>query len=420
MILINDYQSRIINNNATNGFQKVYDLLTKNNKDENDKRLSIYEYQKLWVNVESLFLKPKQVQRRLENSESSKIKSELFKNKYLENENLSFDIKENISFELLFKIIRYKEHTSYIRNYENDFDNYYEKNEEPLAINAFIKEIQQLQKLLYLNDDTKKSEIASIKKKIELYLFLIYMILKNYPFYVTKRSHLEKYFMQLKQYKDWPVPIGSHGFNLYKLFISDLYLPGNTILQEVREKFFLDFIDPNKFLLISDDFLRYYFFYDNNMSSFYKSLIEDATDKNFNINAKELFSPGTKTLLFNIQEFKSKSDAKSIKEFNYLTIIHLIIFCCQQILSHNEKIKLNVFQRLCEQYFKSLPDYKNKDGFISDLVTKTKSEITKTKLEQKDDNIKSIYEKNISRNISNKSLLNSFFNILDEGLKTDY
>jgi hypothetical protein len=43
---------------------------------------------------------------------------------------------------------------------------------------------------LYLNDDTKKSEIASIKKKIELYLFLIYMILKNYPFYVPKRSYL--------------------------------------------------------------------------------------------------------------------------------------------------------------------------------------------------------------------------------------
>ena len=345
--------------------------------------------------------------------ELSKMKSELFKNKYLENENLSFDIKENTSLELLFKIIRYKEHTSYINNYENDFDNYYEKNEEPPAINALIKEIQSLQKLLYLNDDTKKSEIASIKKKIELYLFLIYMILKNYPFYVSKRSHLEKYFLQLKQYKDWSVPIGSHGFNLYKLFINDLYLPGNTILQEIREKYFLDFIDPNKFLLISDDFLRYYFFYDNINSSFYKSLIEDVSDKNFNISAKELFSPGTKSLLFNIQEFKSKVDAKSVKEFNHLTIIHLIIFCCQQILSHNEKIRLNIFQRLCEQYFKSIPDYKNKDGFILDLVSKTKSE-------PKEDNIINTYEKNISRNTSNKSLLNSFFNILDEGLKTDY
>ena len=397
----------------SNGFQKLYDLLTKKNKDENEKNLCITEYQNLWLNVKNIFFRQKFTQKRFENSELSKMKSELFKNKYLENENLSFDIKENTSLELLFKIIRHKEHTSYINNYENEFDNYYEKNEEPPAINALIKEIQSLQKLLYINDDTKKSEIASSKKKIELYLFLIYMILKNYPFYVPKRSYLEKYFLQLKQYKDWPVPIGNHGFNLYKLFINDLYLPGITILQEIREKYFLDFIDPNKFLLVSDDFLRYYFFYDNNNSSFYKTLIEDATDQNFNINAKELFSPGTKHSLFNIQEFKSKADAKSVKEFNYLTIIHLIIFCCQQILSHNEKIRLSIFQRLCEQYFKSIPDYKNKDGFILDLVTKTK-------IEPKEDNILNTYEKNISRNTSNKSLLNSFFNILDEGLKTDY
>ena len=406
----NDYQNRFVGNNTMDGLQKVYYLLTRNNKDENEKKLANTEYQNLWLNINSLFFKPKQVQKKLENNDSAKNRSELFKNKYLENENLLFDIKENINFELFFKIIRYKEHTSYISNYENDYDNYYEKNEEPPAINTFIKEIQQLQKHLYINDDTKKSESASIKKRIELYLFLIYMILKNYPFYVPKRSHLEKYFMQLKQYKDWPVPIGSHGFNLYKLFIQDLYLPGTTILEEIRDKYFLDFIDPNRFLLISDDFLRYYFLHDENNSSFCKLLLEDVPDKQMNINAKELFSQGTKEILFNTKEFKSKADAKSINEFNYLTIIHLIIFCCQQILSHKEKIRLNVFQRLCEQYFKSIPDYKNKDGFIVELLTKTKKEL-------KED---ITFEKNTSKNTSNKSLLNSFFNLIDEGLKTDY
>ena len=412
----NDYHNKFNNFNSnidSNGFQKLYDLLTKKIKNESEKKMCNTEYQNIWLNIKNVFFKKKQGPKRLENSEMSKIKSELFKNKYLENETLSFDLKENTSLELLFKIIRHKEHTSYINNYENDFDNYYEKNEEPPAINALINEIRDLQKLLYLNDDNKKSEIASIKKKIEFYLFLIYFILKNYPFYIPKRSYLEKYFLKLKQYKDWPVPIGSHGFNLYKLFIKDLYLPGNTILQEIREKYFLDFLDPNKFLLMRDDFVRYYFFYDNNNSSLYKTLIEDVTDRNFNISAKEIFSPGTKPLIFNMQEFKSKPDAKSVKEFNHLTIIHLIIFCCQQILSHDEKIRLNIFQRLCEQYFKSIPDYKNKDGFILDLVTKTK-------LEQKEENIINTYEKNIPRNTSNKSLLNSFFNILDEGLKTDY
>ena len=414
MMYKNDYTNRFNDfKNDSNGFQKLYDLLTKKNKDENEKKICKIEYQNIWMNLENTFFKQKQVQKRTENNDSGKVKLEIFNNKFIESENLYFDIKKHGGLELLFKIIRNKEHTSYINNYENEFENYYEKKEEPPAISALIKEIQNLQKLLYINDDSKKCECATYKKKIEFYLFLIYMILKNYPFYIPKRSYLEKYFLKLKQYKDWPIPIGSHGYNLYKLFINDLYLPGNTILQEIREKYFLDFIDPNKFLLISDDFLRYYFLYDNNTNSFYKSLFENAMDKNLNITAKELFSQGTKHLLFNIQEFKSKAEAKSIKEFNYLTIIHLIIFCCQQFLSHNEKISLRTFQRLCEQYFKSIPDYKNKDGFILDLVTKTK-------IEPKEDNIVNIYEKNISRNTSNKSLLNSFFNILDEGLKTDY
>ena len=156
MIFKNDIHNRFndFKNIDSNGFQKLYDLLTKKSKDETEKKMCITEYQNIWLNIKNIFFKPKAVQRRFDNSEQSKIKSELYKNKYLENENLSFDIKENTSLESLFKIIRYKEHTSYINNYESDFDNYYENNEEPPAINAFINEIQNLQKSLYLNDNT--------------------------------------------------------------------------------------------------------------------------------------------------------------------------------------------------------------------------------------------------------------------------
>ena len=87
------------------------------------------------------------------------------------------------------------------------------------------------------------------------------MILKNYPFYIPKRSYLEKYYLLLKKYKDWPDQIGVQGKRIYNLFINELYLPGITIFKEIRKKYCLDIIDPNKFMLISDDFLRYYFFY---------------------------------------------------------------------------------------------------------------------------------------------------------------
>ena len=33
--------------------------------------------------------------------------------------------------------------------------------------------------------------------------------------------------------------------------------PGITILNEIRNKYLLDIIDPNRFILVRDDFLRY-------------------------------------------------------------------------------------------------------------------------------------------------------------------
>ena len=396
------------NNIDSDDLENLYDLLKKKNKDESEKKLCIAEYQNLWLNIEDIFFSKNEKSNKQENIEISKVKIDINKNKYYENENVSLEIKENTNLELLFKIIRYKEITNYINYYDNDYDYYSNEDEEPPVINIIINEIYNLEKILNLD---KKAEKLNIKRKIQFYLFLIYMILKNYPFFIPKRCYLEKYFFKLKKYKDWPGQIGSQGKLLYHLFINELYLPGITIFQEIREKYFLDSIDPSKFLLISDDFLRYYFlFEDRNNSSTYKFLKDDVPNEELNISAKDIFSPASN--IFNTKEFKQKVDAKSLKEFNYLTVMHLIIFFCQQVLSHEEKLRLGIYQRLCEQYFKTIPDYKTKEGYI-DLLGKSKSD-------QKRENINSINDKNISRNTLNKSLLNSFLNILDSGLKTDY
>jgi len=156
-----------------------------------------------------------------------------------------------MSFETIFKIIRYQEATNFINSYDSEYDNYLNEEEESPVIKAFINEIQNLEKVL--NGD-KKSEKSISKKKIQLYLFIIYLILKNYPLYIPKRNYLEKYYLQLKKYNDWPDQIGVQGKKLYSLFINELYLPGITIFKEIRQKYFLNSVNPNKFLLISDDF----------------------------------------------------------------------------------------------------------------------------------------------------------------------
>ena len=140
------------------------------------------------------------------------------------------------------------------------------------------------------------------------------MILKNYPFYIPKRSFLEKYYLELKKYKDWPDQIGVQGKKLYKLFIDELYLPGITIFKEIRENYFLDSVEPTKFFLISDDFLRYYFFYDDKIdSSAYKFLKDDLSDDNFNINAKELLPPAS-----NVVTIRGNKSPAEKKTFNYI------------------------------------------------------------------------------------------------------
>ena len=388
--------------------ENLYNLLNKKQKDEYEKKLCNIEYQNIWENIGDICFK-KESPNKSENVESSKFKIDVTKNKYLENEKVNLSAKDDMSFETIFKLIRQQEITNFVNSYDNDYDTYLsDEEEEPPVIKTLINEIQKLEKIL---NGEKKTEKSLSKKKIQLYLFLIYMILKYYPFFVPKRSYLEKYYLQLKKYKDWPDQIGAQGKKLYSLFIDELYLPGITIFKEIREKYFLDLVDPNKFMLIRDDFLRYYFIFDDRIgSSTYKFLKEEVSEEKWSIIAKDLFSPASN--IINFKEIKTKADAKTLKIFNHLTIMHLIIFFSQQVLSHNEKISSNVYQRLCEQYFKTIPDFINKEGNF-DLQGKAKQD-------DKKDNFNSIYDKNISRNTLNKSLLNSFFNILDVGLKTDY
>ena len=74
MMYKNDYHNRFndFKNIDSSGFQKLYDLLTKKNKDENEKKMCNSEYQNIWLNINNIFFKQKLTQKRFENSELSK------------------------------------------------------------------------------------------------------------------------------------------------------------------------------------------------------------------------------------------------------------------------------------------------------------------------------------------------------------
>ena len=66
-------------------------------------------------------------------------------------------------------------------------------------IDFLIQEVQSSQKELY--DPNNKEKMFYHEKLIQMNLFLIYIIIKNYPFFINKRDTLEKYFRQLMCYK---------------------------------------------------------------------------------------------------------------------------------------------------------------------------------------------------------------------------
>ena len=171
----------------------------------------------------------------------------------------------------------------------------------------------------------------------------------------------------------------------------------------------LDLIDPNRFILIRDDFLRFFLIEDStpNLSRFIKENKKLIAQPIFDIESNQTIFKEPK------DKIRQKNEVKTIRNFKHLTIMHLILFCCQQFSSHNQKIRKTKLQKITEYYSKMIPEYKTKEGYNLELITSSL-------FDQKNENIINLYEKNISRNTANKSLLNSFFNIIDEGLNTNY
>ena len=117
-------------------------------------------------------------------------------------------------------------------------------------------DIEEKLHTMYQGETAITGYIYIIEKIVVFDLFLIYLVLKNYPFYVLSRDRLEILFKSLKKYKSFPYPIGSIGNDLFNLLIHELYLPGVSIFQEVRKTLLLDIIDPNIIDINPNDFIK--------------------------------------------------------------------------------------------------------------------------------------------------------------------
>ena len=172
----------------------------------------------------------------------------------------------------------------------------------------------------------------------------------------------------------------------------------------------LDIVDPNKFIFARDDFIRYIYGSNDEIGGLSKLIKESK-----HLFANEMFKDETTSTYFKepISKLQHKHERKTIRNFKQLTIIHLIMYCAQQFLSHNTKITKMKLQKITDYYSKMIPEYKVNGDFSLELMTTSLFDAKKHLIVE-------LFQKNLYRNTTNKSLLNSFINIIDKGLNSDY
>lgn len=254
--------------------------------------------------------------------------------------------------------------------------------DEDLIYYIINEDIDEKLNCLYKENSLGYSYIA--EKIISFDLFLIYLILKNYPFYILRRERLEEIFNKVKKFKSFPYPIGSIGMDLFKLLIKELYLPGVTLFQEIRETFLLDIIDPKVSEIDCEDFIKVIAFSINN--KVYGMGCE--YDKNFISKLEIDDKENNKKNDENPKEKKEDNKLCSIKNFTfsaYGVYSAYILYSCDERKEEKESNYLADILNLFEKKYRAKKD-----------------------------------DETGKENINEKNIINNIFNLIDSGLDSNF
>ena len=310
-------------------------------------------------------------------------------------------IKRNpsvVTFDLIDYVITYLEKRVFEKVLMEGITSYQYEQERngligPVLDKDFIEylisyDIEEKLNILYKENSLGYSYIA--EKIITFDLFIIYLILKNYPFYILRRTRLEKIFTQLKKFKSFPYPIGSIGMDLFKLLINELYLPGVTLFQEIRETFLLDIIDPKILEIDCDYFIKVVAFSGNDSILGMGYNIQNLSGNN---NTNNNINNNTNTNNFKEKPKSSEKIGGNVKlhEIKELTFTSMGIYTSYILYSSDDQ-----------------KDEKENSYLVDILALFEK----RYKIKKEDIVFK--------ENISEKNIINNLFNLIDNGLDLNF
>ena len=102
--------------------------------------------------------------------------------------------------------------------------------------------LQQLNTKISKNKNSKINSLE-IENYIMINLYLIDKIIQNYTFYLYKDPELVEIFNSLEVFKTWPSPISNFVNRVLDNIINENYFQGISILNKLRQVYYLDLID---------------------------------------------------------------------------------------------------------------------------------------------------------------------------------
>ena len=104
--------------------------------------------------------------------------------------------------------------------------------------------LEQLNTKITKNKSNKINSI-DIENYIMMNLYLIDKIIQYYTFYLYRDPELSDIFNSLEVFKTWPSPISNYCNRVIENLINENYFQGISLLNKLRQEYYLDLIDNN-------------------------------------------------------------------------------------------------------------------------------------------------------------------------------
>ena len=169
-----------------------------------------------------------------------------------------------------------------------------------------------LKQLFKKFENLKNSKVinAQIEHYILITLFISNKIIQDYSFYLYKKPELESIFNLVKTLKAWPVPISNFNTDLMETIINESSFQGISLINKLREKFFIDTLSQNVVELKTTPFSTTVLLFTEDWDKTHYDTINSENPKAFNIIRfleRLIEKPKKKqTLIFNLREFLIK------------------------------------------------------------------------------------------------------------------